>query len=98
VNYNNGSGGDYRYRLSPTNAYKGKASDGTDPGADLNAIQNAINWSKDWKALRNLWFDAEPSALNWSGRWDWDNFIENQGTLSGQFGTAPPNMKLTRKV
>jgi hypothetical protein len=43
VNYNNGSGGDYRYRLSPTNAYKGKASDGTDPGADLNAIQNAIN-------------------------------------------------------
>ena len=41
VNYNNGSGGDYR--LSPTSAYKGKASDGTDPGADLDAIKNAIN-------------------------------------------------------
>jgi hypothetical protein len=40
VNYNNGSGGDYH--LQSTSPYKSKASDGTDPGADIDAINAAV--------------------------------------------------------
>jgi Putative Ig domain len=39
VNWSNGIGGDYR--LSASSTYKGKASDGTDPGADLDALDAA---------------------------------------------------------
>ena len=40
VNYNGGNGGDYHLRSS--SPYKGKAPDGKDPGADLDAIHSAI--------------------------------------------------------
>jgi len=40
VNFNNGNGGDYH--LLPTSPYKGKASDGRDPGADIDAVNAAI--------------------------------------------------------
>jgi hypothetical protein len=40
VNFNNGNGGDYH--LQATSPYKGKASDGTDPGADIDAVNAAI--------------------------------------------------------
>jgi hypothetical protein len=40
VNYNNGNGGDYH--LQASSPYKGKASDGTDPGADIDAVNAAI--------------------------------------------------------
>jgi Putative Ig domain len=40
VNYNNGNGGDYQ--LSQSSPYKGTASDGKDPGADIVAVQAAI--------------------------------------------------------
>jgi len=36
VNYNGGSGGDYH--LSSTSLYKGTASDGTDPGANMDTL------------------------------------------------------------
>jgi hypothetical protein len=36
VNYNNGDGGDYH--LAPTSPFKGKALDGRDPGADIDAV------------------------------------------------------------
>lgn len=36
VNYNNGNGGDYH--LAPTSVFKGKALDGRDPGADIDAV------------------------------------------------------------
>jgi hypothetical protein len=39
ANYNNGKGGDYH--LISSSHYKNKASDGKDPGADINAIQAA---------------------------------------------------------
>lgn len=39
VNYNNGNGGDYR--LATTSPYKGKGSDGRDPGADVDAVNAA---------------------------------------------------------
>ncbi len=39
VNYNGGNGGDYHLRSS--SPYKGKAPDGKDPGADLDAIHSA---------------------------------------------------------
>jgi hypothetical protein len=39
VNYNGGKGGDYHLRS--TSPYRGKATDGKDLGADLNAIQAA---------------------------------------------------------
>ncbi|HEX9112004.1 MAG TPA: hypothetical protein VF845_11040 [Terriglobales bacterium] len=40
VNYNNGSGGDYH--LQASSPYKRKASDGRDPGADIDAVNAAI--------------------------------------------------------
>jgi len=40
VNYNNGNGGDYH--LQTNSAYKGKGSDGLDPGADIDALNAAI--------------------------------------------------------
>jgi len=40
VNYNGGNGGDYH--LLSTSPYKGKASDGKDPGADIDAVAAAI--------------------------------------------------------
>jgi len=40
VNYNNGNGGDYH--LQASSPYKGKASDGRDPGADIDAVNAAI--------------------------------------------------------
>jgi Putative Ig domain len=40
VNYNNGSGGDYH--LQASSPYKGKASDGKDPGADIDAVNAAL--------------------------------------------------------
>jgi hypothetical protein len=40
VNFNDGNGGDYH--LLPNNPYKGKASDGSDPGADIDALNAAI--------------------------------------------------------
>jgi Putative Ig domain len=40
ANYTNGNGGDYQ--LQANSPYKGKASDGTDPGADINALNAAI--------------------------------------------------------
>ncbi len=40
VNFNNGIGGDYH--LQANSPYKGKASDGTDPGADIDAVNAAI--------------------------------------------------------
>jgi hypothetical protein len=40
VNYNNGNGGDYH--LLPNSQYKGKASDGRDPGADIDAVNAAL--------------------------------------------------------
>ncbi|PWT82792.1 MAG: hypothetical protein C5B44_01595 [Acidobacteria bacterium] len=40
MNYNGGQGGDYR--LKPGSPYKGKASDGKDPGADMSAIEAAV--------------------------------------------------------
>ncbi|MGB9234646.1 MAG: putative Ig domain-containing protein [Terriglobales bacterium] len=40
VNYNNGNGGNYQ--LAPGSPYKGKASDGTDPGANIGAVNAAI--------------------------------------------------------
>jgi hypothetical protein len=44
VNYNNGGAGDYHLRSrSP---YKGKASDGTDPGADIDAVNAALQGVK----------------------------------------------------
>ncbi|MBZ5548211.1 MAG: putative Ig domain-containing protein [Acidobacteriia bacterium] len=39
VNYNNGSGGDYH--LQASSPHKGKASDGKDPGADIDAVNAA---------------------------------------------------------
>ena len=30
------------FRLAPTSRYKGKASDGRDPGADVDAVMAAI--------------------------------------------------------
>jgi hypothetical protein len=36
VNYNNGDGGDYH--LAPTSPFRGKALDGKDPGADVDAV------------------------------------------------------------
>jgi Putative Ig domain len=40
VNYNGGNSGDYH--LLSTSPYKGKASDGKDPGADIDAVAAAI--------------------------------------------------------
>ena len=40
VNFNNGIGGDYH--LQANSPYKGKASDGRDPGADIDAVNAAI--------------------------------------------------------
>jgi len=40
VNYNNGNGGDYH--LQASSPFKGKASDGKDPGADVDAVNAAI--------------------------------------------------------
>ncbi|MGD0414423.1 MAG: putative Ig domain-containing protein [Terriglobales bacterium] len=40
VNYNNGNGGNYQ--LQASSPYKGKASDGTDPGANIDAVNAAI--------------------------------------------------------
>jgi hypothetical protein len=40
VNYNSGDGGDYR--LSADSPYKGKATDGTDPGADLDTVTRMV--------------------------------------------------------
>jgi hypothetical protein len=40
VNYNGGIGGDYH--LLSSSPYKNKASDGRDPGADIDAVQAAI--------------------------------------------------------
>jgi putative Ig domain-containing protein len=40
TNFTNGNGGDYQ--LQANSPYKGKASDGTDPGADINALNAAI--------------------------------------------------------
>ncbi len=40
VNYNDGMGGDYR--LQPSSPYKGKGADGTDPGADVDAVNSAV--------------------------------------------------------
>jgi hypothetical protein len=40
VNYNGGNGGDYH--LLPNSSYKGKGSDGHDPGADIDAVNTAI--------------------------------------------------------
>src|SRR6202140_2947691 len=39
VNYNNGNGGDYH--LQASSPYKGKGSDGRDPGADIDAVNAA---------------------------------------------------------
>lgn len=41
VNYNNGKGGDYH--LAPTSPYKGKATDGSDPGANIDLINSYTN-------------------------------------------------------
>ena len=41
VNFNNGNGGDYR--LTSASPFKGMATDGRDPGADINAIQAATS-------------------------------------------------------
>lgn len=38
--FNNADGGDYT--LAPSSPYKGKASDGTDPGANVAAVEQAI--------------------------------------------------------
>ncbi len=40
VNYNNGNGGDYH--LLSSSPYTGKASDGRDPGADIDAVNAAL--------------------------------------------------------
>jgi hypothetical protein len=40
VDYNNGNGGNYQ--LQATSPYKGKASDGTDPGADIVSLNAAL--------------------------------------------------------
>jgi hypothetical protein len=40
VNYNGGNGGDYH--LQPSSPYKGKATDGKDLGADVDAVNSAI--------------------------------------------------------
>ena len=40
TSYSSGNGGDYQ--LQASSPYKGKASDGTDPGADINALNAAI--------------------------------------------------------
>jgi hypothetical protein len=40
VNFNNGNGGDYH--LQTSSPYKGTASDGLDPGADIDALNAAI--------------------------------------------------------
>jgi putative Ig domain-containing protein len=40
TSYSSGNGGDYQ--LQTSSPYKGKASDGTDPGADINALNAAI--------------------------------------------------------
>ncbi len=40
TSYSSGNGGDYQ--LLTSSPYKGKASDGTDPGADINALNAAI--------------------------------------------------------
>jgi hypothetical protein len=40
VNYNDGNGGDYH--LQASSPYKGKASDGRDPGADIDAVNAAV--------------------------------------------------------
>jgi hypothetical protein len=39
VNYSGGNGGDYH--LQPSSPYKGKGTDGKDPGADIDAINSA---------------------------------------------------------
>ncbi len=39
--YNEGNGGDYT--LDPSSPYKGKATDGTDPGANVAAVEQAIS-------------------------------------------------------
>ncbi len=41
TSYSSGNGGDYQ--LQANSPYKGKASDGTDPGADINALNTAIH-------------------------------------------------------
>jgi hypothetical protein len=40
VNYDGGNGGDYH--LQPSSPYKGKATDGKDLGADVDAVNSAI--------------------------------------------------------
>lgn len=40
VNFSDGNGGDYH--LHPSSPYKGKSSDGRDPGADIDAVNAAI--------------------------------------------------------
>lgn len=40
VNFNNAYGGDYHF--APFSAYKGRATDGKDPGADIDALNSAI--------------------------------------------------------
>ena len=41
VNYNGGNGGNYS--LLPSSPYKGKATDGTDLGADMDAVNSAVS-------------------------------------------------------
>jgi Abnormal spindle-like microcephaly-assoc'd, ASPM-SPD-2-Hydin len=43
MNWNSGSGGDYR--LSASSVYKGAASDGKDPGADIDKVEQYIGGS-----------------------------------------------------
>jgi hypothetical protein len=40
VNFSNGNGGDYHLR--PSSSAKGAASDGTDLGANVNAVLSAV--------------------------------------------------------
>ena len=40
IRWNNGAGGDYR--LAPASRFVGKASDGKDPGADMDAVSSAM--------------------------------------------------------
>jgi len=41
VSWNSGAGGDYR--LASTSKFKGKASDGKDPGADVDAVYATLS-------------------------------------------------------
>ena len=39
MDFNNGNGGNYQ--LSPTSPFKNAGTDGKDPGADIDGLQNA---------------------------------------------------------